>query len=170
MVHTQNTGAVKKRRIFLTVWGHDDIEESDGRTYYHARIGSLEVEGWAYYADRDDIKKLLEKALKAQEPLPEKVEKAIDSIVNHLVTVVQLGSSTAAAHAGFDYNEREGISFTAEMFSNDDGRWGVEVRVVNDRYNGMIRLVKRVGLREVSAEALRRVVAKVVRQAYNAYL
>ncbi|CAG25660.1 hypothetical protein PyrSV_gp41 [Pyrobaculum spherical virus] len=170
MAHTQNTGAVKKRRIFLNVWGHDEFEENDGRTYYHARIGKLEVEGWAYYADRADIKKLLEKALKAQEPLPEKVEKAIDSIVNHLIAVVQLGSTTAAAHAGFDYNEREGISFTAEMFYDDNGGWGMEVRVVNNRYNGMIRLVKRVRLKEVSTEAIRKVVAKVVRQAYNAYL
>ena len=94
-----------KRRIFLRVWEPED-DDVDGRTHYYARVGRLEVEGWGLYVDRDDIKNLLRRVLKAEEPLPEKMLKAVDSVVAYLTTVIQLGSTTAAAHAGFDYNER----------------------------------------------------------------
>jgi hypothetical protein len=169
MAQTQNTGVPKKRRIFLRIWESDpDDPEDDGRTYYHAKIGrTFEIEGWGYYGDSGGVKEALKRMLKAEAPLPDKVAKAVDSAVNHLVTAIQLGSTVAAASAGFDYNEREGLVFTAELYYGDDGRWAVEVRAINTRHNGMHRLVKRAALSQVTAEALRKIIEKAVRQAYN---
>jgi hypothetical protein len=169
MVHTQNTGVPKRRRIFLRIWESDpDDPEDDGRTYYYAKIGkTLTIEGWVAYGDSGGVKEALRRILKAEAPLPDEVAKAVDSAVNHLVTALELGSTVAAASAGFDYNKDEGLVFTAELFYGDDGRWAVEVRAVNTRFNGSHRLSKRAALNQVTAEALRKVVAKVVRQAYN---
>jgi hypothetical protein len=166
MAHTQKIGFTQKRRVFLRVW--ESEPEDDGKTHYHARVGKLEIEGWVYQADRGDIKELVKRALKGAEELPERVAKAVDSVVNHLITVIQLGSTTAAAHAGFDFNENEGLSFTVEMFYGDNGVWTVEVRAVHLRYNGRHILTKRTTLSQVTTEALRGLVARVVRQAYNA--
>jgi hypothetical protein len=168
MAHTQNTG-VPKKQLFLRIWESDPYDpEDDGRTYYHAKIGrTLEIEGWLY-GDRDNVKELLRRMLKAETPLPDKVTKAVDSAVNHLVTALQLGSSIIAASAGFDYNEREGLVFTAELYYGDDGRWAVEVRVVNTRHDGRHILSKRAVLSQVTVEALRKIIEKAVRRAYNA--
>jgi hypothetical protein len=173
MAYTQNTGVPKKRSVFLRVWEADEYEpESDGRTHYYAKVGrTLDIEGWVYYGDRGDIKNLVRRVLKAEAPLPEKVAKAVDSMAGYLAMMVtQLGSTTAAASAGFDYNESEGLSFTVEMFYGDDGRWAVEVRAVNVRHNGRHILTKRTALSQVTTEALRKIIERVVRQAYNAYL
>jgi len=172
MAQTQNTGVIKKRSVFLRVWEADEYDpEDDGRTHYHARVGKgFDIEGWVYDADRDYINKLVRRILKAEAPLPEKVVKAVDSIASYLVMVYQLGSTANAASAGFEYNEREGLFFTAELFYGDDGRWGLEVRAVHARDNGRHILTKRVVLSQVTAEALRKVIERTVRQAYNAYL
>jgi hypothetical protein len=161
MANTQTTGVSKKEKAFLRVW------RSGGLTHYYARIGSLEFEGSTpSVMYKDDVKKMIEKALEAQAPLPDNVVKAIDSVVNHLVTVIRLGATTAAAHAGFDFGESMGISFTAEMYYGDNGTWAVEVRVVHE-HNGWHRVVKRVVISEVTAYALREVITEVVRQAYS---
>jgi hypothetical protein len=169
MAHAQNTGVPKKRRIFLRVWESNEYDpEDDGRTYYHAKIGrTFEIEGWVYYGDSGGVKEALRRILKAEAPLPDKMAKAVDSAVNHLVTALELGSTVAAASAGFDYSEREGLVFTVELFYGDDGRWAVEVRAVNTRHNGTHRLSKRAALNQVTAEALRKIIEKAVRQAYN---
>jgi hypothetical protein len=166
MAHTQKIGFTQKKRVFLRVW--ESEPEDDGRTHYHARVGKLEIEGWLYYGDREDIKELVRRALKGAEELPERISKAVDSVVNHLVTVIQLGSTTAAAHAGFDIGgENMGLSFTVEMFYGDNN-WTVEVRAVHQTRNGRHILSKRTTLSRVTTEALRGLVARVVRQAYNA--
>jgi hypothetical protein len=169
MAQTQNTGVSQKRRVFLRVWERDEYDpEDDGRTHYYAKAGRLVIEGWLYYADREDVKVVLGRILEAGEPLPDVVAKAVDSVVNHLVTVVQLGSTTAAAHAGFD-REGDGLSFTVEMFYDDaNGGWVMDVRAVRMRHDGRHILSKRVKFIQVTAEALRKAVEKVVRQAYNA--
>jgi len=166
MVYAQNTGVSKKTRVFLKVWEWD---EEDDRTHYYARAGKLEIEGWAYYMDRDDVKELVRRILKAEKPLPDNVARAVDAVVNYLATgAVQLGLTTVAASAGYDYNEREGLTFTVEMFYNDNGGWTVEVRAVATLHNGRHIVSKRATLKSVTAEALGKVVAKVVRRAYNA--
>ena len=171
MAQTQNPGVVKKRSVFLRVWEADEYDsEDDGRTHYYARVGTMEIEGWLYHAERGDVKELVRRALKAKEPLPEGAVKAVDLVVGYLTAVVQLGSTTAAASAGFDYNDNEGLTFTVEMIYGDDGRWGVVVRAVNARSNGRHMLERRVVLSQVTAEAIRKVVERTARQAYNAYL
>jgi hypothetical protein len=168
MAYTQNTRVSQKRRIFLRVW---EPEEEGDRTHYYAKAGRLEIEGWVYYGGRDDVKEVVRRALKAEGVMPEQIEKAVDLVVNYLTAgAVQLGLTTVAASAGYDYNESEGLTFTVEMFYGDDGRWTVEIRVVNDRHNGRHILKKSVTMDQVTTEALRKIVGRVVRQAYNAYL
>jgi hypothetical protein len=161
----QNTGTSQKRRIFLRVWEPED-DDPEGRTDYYARIGRLEIEGWLYGADRDDVKKFLKRVLKAEVPLSEQIENAVNSVVSYLVAGVQLGLTMVAAAGGVDYNEREGLTFKVEMFYDDD-RWYVEVRAVHVRLSGRHVLTKRATLKHVTAEGLRKIVAKVVRIAYN---
>jgi hypothetical protein len=169
MAQTQNTGVTKKRSVFLRVWESDPYDpEDDGRTHYYARVGRLEIEGWLYGADREGVKEFLGRVLKAEAALPEQIVRAVDLMVNYLTTGVQLGLTTVAASAGYDYNESEGLSFKVEMFYDDNTGWAVEVKAVHVRHSGRHILKKRVSLRPVTAEALRKVVAKVVRQAYNA--
>ncbi len=171
MVHAQNTGVVKKRSIFLRVWESDpDDPEDDGATHYYCRVGRLEIEGSVYYGGVGDVKAVVRRILKGAEALPDNVARAVDAVVSYLVTGVQLGLTTVAASAGVDYNEREGLTFTVEMFYDDNGGWAVEVRAVIARGNGRHRVKKRTVLRQVTAEALHKVVARVVKQAYNAYL
>jgi len=94
---------------------------------------------------------------------------AIESVVNHLVTVIRLGATSAAASAGFDCGPDMGITFVVEMTYGDDGNWYTEIRSVH-QHNGWHRVVKRTILSEVTADALRKVIAEVVRVAYNLML
>jgi len=162
------TGVPQKRRVFLRVWEPED-DDPEGRVDYYARIGRLEIEGWLYGGDRDDVKEVVRRALKAEDALPEDVAKAVDLVVNYLAAGVQLGLTVVAAAAGSDSKDG-GVNIRAEMFYNDEGGWVVEVRTVYERPTGVAIVKKRVGLRQVTAEALREVVAKVVRHAYNAHL
>jgi len=166
MAYTQNTGVSQKRKVFLRVWEWD---EEDDRTHYYARAGRLEIEGWAYYMDRDDVKELVRRILKAERPLPDNVARAVDAVVSYLATgAVQLGLTTVAASAGYEYNEREGLTFTVEMFYDDNGGWTVEVRAVVILSNGRHIVSKRTTLKSVTAEALHKIMARVVKRAYNA--
>jgi len=160
MAYTQNTGVSQKRKVFLRVWEWD---EEDDRTHYYARAGRLEIEGWAYYMDRDDVKELVRRILKAERPLPDNVARAVDAVVSYLATgAVQLGLTTVAASAGY-----EGLTFTVEMFYDDNGGWTVEVRAVVILSNGRHIVSKRTTLKSVTVEALRKIIEKAVRQAYN---
>jgi hypothetical protein len=173
MAHAQNSGVVKKRSVFLRVWEPDEYDpEDDGVTHYHARVGrTLEIEGTIYYAaDREDVKSLVSRILKAEDPIPESALKAVDAVVNYLITVVQLGSTAAAASAGFDRNGREGLTFTTEVFYGDDGSWHIQVRAVNATGSGRHILTKRAALGRVDAEALRKIIVSLVRRAHNARL
>ncbi len=166
---TQTQGVTKKRSIFLRVWENDpDDPEDDGATHYYCKVGRLEIEGTIYYGGVSDIKAVVRRILKAAEELPYNVARAVDAVVSYLVTGVQIGLTTVAAAAGVDYNEKEGLTFKVEMFYNDAGGWAVEVRAVHVRGNGRHLLKRRTVLSQVTAEALHKVVAKVVRQAYNA--
>ena len=164
---TQNTGVPQKRSIFLRVWEpEDDIE---GRTDYYAKAGRLEIEGWLYGADRDDVKEVVKRALDARDDLPEDMAKAVDLAVSYLVSGVQLGLTVVAAAVGNDKDDK-GWNIKVEMFYNDDGRWAVEVRVLYEaRPYGAIAK-RRALLAQVTPEALRKLVERVARIAYNAHL
>ena len=162
------TGVPQKRRIFLRVWEPED-DDPEGRTDYYARIGRLEIEGWLYGADREMVKEVLKRALKAEKPVPDNVARMVELVVNYLVAGVQLGLTTVAAAAGYD-DKDGGMNIKVEMFYNDEGGWVVEVRAIYERSMGGAIVKKRVGLRRVTPEALRKVVERVVRQAYNAHL
>jgi len=98
------------------------VWRSGGLTHYFARVGGYEIEGSINkYAYRDDIKAMLNKAIEGQGPLYDKTLMAIESVVNHLVTVIRLGATSAAASAGFDCGPDMGITFVVEMTYGDDG-------------------------------------------------
>jgi alpha-D-ribose 1-methylphosphonate 5-phosphate C-P lyase len=160
------TGVPQKRRIFLRVWEPED-DDPDCRIDYYAKIGKVEIEGWLYGADRDDVEEVVKRAVKAGDALPEDVSKAVDMVVNYLVAGVQLGLTVVAAAAGHDDS---GLNFRVEMFYNDDGRWTVEVRALFERTSGVAVVKRRAVLTQMTAETLRKVVERVVRIAYNAHL
>jgi hypothetical protein len=164
------TGVPQKTRIFLRVWEPDE-DDPEGRTDYYAKVGRLEIEGWLYgdYGDaKETVKDTLKRALKAEDALPEDVAKAVNLVVGYLVAGVQAGLTVVAAAAGNDDKEAGGWNIKAEMFYNDEGGWVVEVKALYEKrlYGAIVK--KRVGLRHVTAEALRKVVERVVRVAYNA--
>jgi hypothetical protein len=163
------TGVSQKRRIFLRVW-EPEVDDPEGRTDYYAKVGRLEIEGWLYGADREDVKETVRRALKAENALPEDMAKAVDLAVNYLVAGVQLGLTVVAAAVGNDYKDDNGWNIKVEMFYNDAGRWVVEVRALyEDRFYGAI-VKRRAILAQVTAEALRKIVERVARVAYNARL
>jgi hypothetical protein len=165
----QNQGVSQKRRIFLRVWEPDD-DDPEGRTDYYAKAGRLEIEGWLYgVMDSDDVKEVVKRALEAKDALPEDMAKAVDLAVNYLVAGVQLGLTVVAAAVGND-DKGGGWNIKVEMFYNDDGRWAVDVRALYEKHPYGAIVKRRVLLAQVTGEALRKVVERVVRVAYNAHL
>jgi hypothetical protein len=165
----QNQGVSPKRRIFLRVWEPDD-DDLEGRTDYYVRAGRLEIEGWLYGGmDRDDVKEVVKRALEAKDALPEDMAKAVDLAVNYLVAGTQFLTVVAAA-VGNDDKDDNGWNIKVEMFYNDDGRWAVEVRALYEKrpYGAIVK--RRALLAQVTPEALRKLVERVARVAYNAHL
>jgi hypothetical protein len=166
----QNQGVSPKRRIFLRVWEPDD-DDLLGRTNYYAKVGRLEIEGWLYGGmDRDDVKEVVKRALKAEDALPEDMAKAVDLAVNYLVAGVQLGLTVVAAAVGNDDKDNNGWNIKVEMFYNDDGRWAVDVRIIYEKWPYGAIVKRRALLAQVTPEALYRLIERVARVAYNAHL
>jgi hypothetical protein len=81
-----------------------------------------------------------------------------------------MGLTVVAAAVGHDDQDDNGWNIKVEMFYNDDGRWVIEARTLYEKrpYGAIVK--RRAILAQVTAEALRKVVERVVRVAYNAHL
>ena len=155
------------------------VKKSDWFIDYEAKVGGvMELSGYTQ-GGRDQVKQVIRRVLKAEKPLPRRVEEIATNVVRHIALWVEVYKvEGAAAGMTADLGEYSSITIYAALYYETDRGWMAELRAVLDgsdgfTHNARHRVVKTVKLgRELDGriDMLLKGLMKVARHTYNAYV
>jgi hypothetical protein len=162
-----------KRKVFLKV------RVSGAETEYTAAYEGLEFGGLTR-GGKDDVKKVLRRIIRAYYEPPEDVVKAAVTVINHILSAVNIGAKEAWAGVSVELEDKDKLTLRIYLYhyidnERDESGWAGEVKASFFGYDGMLpesthTVIKRVDYGEdVDAFSLYRELIRVARHAYNAW-
>jgi len=154
-------------------------KKSDEFTDYEAKVGGvMELSGYTQ-GGRDQVKQVIRRVLKAERPLPRRVEEIAANVVRHVLLWIEVYKvEGVAAGMTVELGEYSDITIYAALYYEAGRGWVAELRAVFDGFDGFTysarhRVVKEVKLGrrlDNSTDLLLRELMKLARYAYNAYV
>jgi len=152
----------------------------DGRYVdYEARVGSYMTMDGFTSGGRDEVGEVIRRALKAEKPLPRRIEEVVTTVARQVllwVDVYKVEGATAGMRV--DVGEYSDISIYATLRDLDVG-WVAELVAILDGFDGFAdawhRIVRKVNLGKrlnsgVAGLLLQMNLLKAVKYAYNIYV
>jgi hypothetical protein len=149
-------------------------ETSDGKIRYTAKYGDLKVEGIT--SDKTSYVEIVERIINAPKEPPAAVQKMVEHVTNYVATAVaEFGSTYVSTNMVGRIDRYAKLMLRVSLdYMQDKGTWGCMLEATfygRDGRNseGTHIVERRIELRDVNVEVLRKEIGKVAKHAYNAY-
>jgi hypothetical protein len=161
-----------KKKVFLKV------RAGGAETEYTAVYKDLEIGGLTR-GGRSDVKKVLRRIIRAYNDLPEDVVRAAITVINHILSAVNLGVKEAWGGVSVEVGDNDKLTLRISLYhyidnERDESGWAGEIKASFIGYDGLFAdsshtVIKRVNYGEdIDAMSLYRELIRVARHAYNA--
>ena len=146
---------------------------------YEAEIGKHMLISGYTFGNRNEVRKVIRRALKAERPLPNRVKDIAVNVVRQVLLWIDMHKvEGAAAGMTVDLGEYSDLTIYTALYYEANRGWMAELRAVFDGFDGFTDARHRVvetaklgrKLDDTAADLLLRKLMKVARRAYNIYV